>query len=251
MWNRCLVMVLLVLVPLGVQATVQTTEILVAAAASLTNAFREIAASYEAGHPQDRVIFSFAASDILQRQIVNGAPVDIFASADAVAMDKAEQAGFIEQGSRRDFARNSLVLIVPIEDGRTVSVADLSGPDTRRIALGNPASVPAGRYAKAALQKVDQWDALSDRFILGQNVRQVLDYVVRGEVDAGFVFGTDAALVADRVRVVQTLALPQEILYPIALVARQGRSPQAAALLDYIRSSAGRAVLERHGFGAP
>lgn len=229
----------------------QAAEILVGGAASLSNAFKEIAAQYEAGHPQDRVVLSFAASDVLQRQIANGAPIDIFASADQVAMDKAVQAGTIVDGSRHDFARNTLVLIVPAQDQRIAQLEDLLQSGVKRIAIGNPETVPAGRYAQAALTRAGQWDHLADKRILGQNVRQVLDYVVRGEVDAGIVFATDAALAPERLRVVQTLDLPQEILYPVALVARENRPEQAAQLLAYIRSTDGQAVLARYGFGRP
>lgn len=129
-------------------------DITVSAAASLNNAFREAAAVYEAAHPGDKVLLNFAASDALVAQIAKGAPVDLFASADQEAMDKAQ--AHVVPGSRRDFASNRLVVAVPFGsrlDLRTL--ADLRQPAVQRLTTGNPASVPAGRYTKGALEKQD------------------------------------------------------------------------------------------------
>lgn len=227
-------------------------ELLVSAAASLTNAFKDLAAQYEVAHPDTKVLTSFGSSDVVLRQIIEGAPADIFASADEKAMDKAVAAGAVEPSSRVDFARNKVVLIVPSDNpGQIKSLADLRKPDVRRIALGNPESVPVGRYTKAALEKAGEWEAVRAREILGQNVRQVLAYVGRGEVDAGFVYASDAALMKDKVKVVGTLEPPQPVVYPIALVKRDGRSPAAEDFLKYILSDAGSSVLSGYGFSKP
>lgn len=228
------------------------SEIVVSAAASLTNAFKDMAAQFEHEHPGMKILSSFAASDVLMQQIVNGAPVDIYASADPSAMDKAVDAGVIDPGSRQDFVRNQIVLIVPTPDHHTItSVDDLAATSITRIAFGNPNTVPAGRYTQAALEHSGHWDGVKSKQILGQNVRQVLDYVARGEVDAGFVFATDAAIMSDQVTVVQALSSPVPVRYPIALVKRDGRSADAALFLEYILSDKGQAILQNFGFAKP
>lgn len=239
------------IVLLGAGSVAQASEIVVSAAASLTNAFKDLATQYEQDHGT-KILSSFAASDMLMQQVINGAPVDIFASADQKAMDKAVAAGVIDNASRQDFARNEVVLIVPARDDHNItSVSDLAGASITRVAFGNPATVPAGRYTQASLQNDGNWDTVKSKEVLGQNVRQVLDYVARGEVDAGFVFATDAAIMPDKVTVVERLSSPVPVLYPIALVKRDGRHDGAAAFLDYIVSKKGQAILAKYGFARP
>ncbi|MYN13234.1 molybdate ABC transporter substrate-binding protein [Pusillimonas sp. TS35] len=243
---------LLLAAMMAAQATASAQDLVVAAASSLTNAFTEIGQQFERAHRGVKVLNSFSASGKLAAQVIEGAPVDVFASADATAMDKAEQQGSIDTATRRDFVRNEVVLIVPADNPRSIqSVADLSRAGVTRVALGNPASVPVGRYAKAALEKDGNWPAVEKVQVLGQNVRQVLDYVARGEVDAGFVFATDAAVRRDAVKVVQKLTSPVPVLYPIALVRREGRNPLAADYLDYVQSPQGHEILAKYGFSKP
>lgn len=240
------------LVCASLHAQASANEILIGAAASLTNAFKEIGVQFQQEHPGNKVLTSFAGSDAIAHQVIQGAPMDIFASADQKAMDKAVAAGVIDESSRRDFVRNEVVLIVPVKGGAPInSLADLKAAAVKRVALGNPATVPVGRYTKASLESTGDWDTVKEREILGQNVRQVLDYVARGEVDAGFVFATDAAIMPDQVKVVAKLPSPEPVLYPIALVKRDGRNPQAKVLLDYILSDNGQAVLDKYGFSKP
>lgn len=227
-------------------------EVLVSAASSLTQAFTALSTQYQAAHPDTVVRTSFGASDVVLRQILQGAPADIFASADQKAMDKAAMAKAIVPASRIDFVRNQLVLVVPQDNPAGItSLKDLAGANIKRVAFGNPASVPVGRYTQAALQKAGFWDAVQKHEILGQNVRQVLSYVERGEVDAGFVFATDAAIMKDKVKVVQTVETPVPVVYPIALVQRPDRAPEAESFLQFVLSDAGQAVLARYGFSKP
>ncbi|HEX7386843.1 MAG TPA: molybdate ABC transporter substrate-binding protein [Castellaniella sp.] len=227
-------------------------DVLVSAAASLTNAFKDLATQYDATHPGTHVLTTFGASDVVLRQIIEGAPADIFAAADEKAMDKAAAAHAIDPASRVNFVRNEVVLIVPARDPHHIqSLADLRKPGVQRIALGNPATVPVGRYTKSALEKAGLWTAVQPREILGQNVRQVLSYVERGEVDAGFVFATDAAIMKNKVKVVQVVPTPVPVVYPIALVQRPGRSSEAADFLHFVLSPAGQQVLQRYGFSQP
>ncbi|NVM79208.1 molybdate transport system substrate-binding protein [Duganella sp. SG902] len=232
--------------------TAGAAEITVSAAASLTNAFKEIGAAYETAHAGDKVQFNFAASDPLVQQIAKGAPVDVFASADQEAMDKADGLKLLAAGTRRNFASNSLVLIAP-RGGKVSlrSLADVAQAGVARVTIGNPASVPVGRYTKAALEHARLWAAVEPRLILGGSVRQCLDYVARGEVDAGFVYATDAAVVKDKVIVVAAVPTATPVAYPIAVIAA---GPQAAAgrqFAEYVQSPAGQAILARHGFGRP
>lgn len=232
--------------------TASAADLVVSAAASLTNAFKELGENFEKQHEGTQVLNSFAASDVLMQQIVNGAPVDVFASADQKAMDKAIEAGSIETASRKNFVQNSVVLIVPKDNPQAIeSLADLDKSGVTRIAYGNPQTVPVGRYTQGALEKSGDWGAVESRKILGQNVRQVLDYVARGEVDAGFVFATDAAIMKDKVHVVQSIETTTPVTYPIALVKRNDRHLLAQAYQDYLLSTEGQAILAKYGFSQP
>jgi molybdate transport system substrate-binding protein len=227
-------------------------DLVVSAASSLTDAFQAVGKAYEAKHPDTHVVLNFAASDVLLRQIASGAPADVFASADQTAMDKAVAAKAIDPATRQDFATNRLVLIVP-KGGkvRVTSPADLKADAVKRVAYGDPASVPVGRYTKAALEQQGLWDAVSAKGVLAQNVRQSLDYVARGEVDAGFVFATDAAIMKDKVEVAATVPTPKPITYPIAVVAGSKQAGDAASFEAFVQSPEGRRILAGFGFQAP
>lgn len=227
-------------------------ELMVSAAASLTNAFKEVGEAFEKQHPDTKVVNSFAASDVLLQQIVNGAPVDVFASADQKAMDKAQDADVVFANTRKDFVQNGVVLIVPNDNPKKITnVAALNSAEVTRVSFGNPDSVPAGRYTQAALEKMGQWEAVEQRKILGQNVRQVLDYVSRGEVDAGFVFATDAAIMKDKVKVVETIETVTPVTYPIAAVKRDNAATEAQAYIDFVLSDEGQKILAKYGFTKP
>lgn len=226
--------------------------ILVSAASSLGPVFGELAARYEAAHPGREVQLNTGASDVVLQQIIQGAPADVFASADQAAMARGIEARVIEPATQQTFARNTVVLIVPADNPADIhSVEDLRDDRVRRVALGNPRWVPVGRYTQAALEQSGHWPAVRARGIMAQNARQVLRYVARGEADAGFVFATDAAGAPDDVQVIQPVLTPAPVVYPIALVRREGRAPEAQAFLDYVLSAAGQAVLAKHGFAQP
>jgi len=232
--------------------TVQAADLTVSAAASLTNAFTDLAKAYEKTNPGTRVLLNFGSSGSLLQQIARGAPVDVFASADLETMDRAEKQNLIIRDTRSQFAANKLVVILPSDSTLSVhALADLRGAKFTRLGIGIPDSVPAGRYAKQALERAGQWDALKDKYIFGQNVRQVLDYVARGEVDAGFVYATDAALMPDRVKVVFVAEVDKPILYPIAAVKGSGGENVARRFIDFVKSAAGQQTLARYGFARP
>jgi molybdate transport system substrate-binding protein len=227
-------------------------DITVSAAASLTNAFKELAQAYEAAHPGDKVLLNFAASDALVAQIAKGAPVDVFASADQEAMDKAAQQQLLTAGSRRNFVSNTLVLVVPSASTSPIrSLADLRLPAVARVAMGNPASVPVGRYSKQALEKAGLWTAVEPKLIFGASVRQSLDYVARGEVDAGFVYATDALAMKEKVKVALPVPTDTPVLYPIAAIRTAPNAAGGAGFLAYALAPAGQAILAKYGFGRP
>jgi len=230
----------------------QAADLMVAAAASLTNAFTEIGKAYEKATPGTRVLFNFAASGQLLQQISRGAPVDVFASADLETMERAEKQRLIERSSRVNFAANKLLLVAPGDSKLEISkLQDLTSPQVQRIALGTPETVPAGRYAKGALEKAGLWQELTPKFIFTQNVRQSLDYVFRGEVDAGFVYATDAATSPVKVRTALEVALDSPVVYPIAAVKGFGNENRALEFIAFVRSEAGQAILAKYGFLKP
>ena len=233
-------------------STAAAADLTVSAAASLTNAMRDLGPAFEAQHPGTKVVFNFAASDALLAQIAKGAPVDVFASADQTAMDRAAAQKLIVPGTRRDFVANTLVMVVPGESRLGVAtLADLLKTEVERVAIGNPAGVPAGRYAKGALESAKLWAAVEPKAVMAQSVRQALDYVARGEVEAGFVYATDAAIMKDKVRVVATVATVTPITYPIAAIAGSPNPSAARQFLGFLAGPAAQAVLARHGFGTP
>ena len=223
-------------------------DITVSAAASLTDAFNDIVKRYEGQHPDAKIKVNYAGSGALLQQIRHGAPVDVFASADRATMDKA--ADLIDPASRKDFAANKLVVIVPAAkewQGKDVA-ALINDKKLKRFAIAQPDSVPVGRYTQKALEKAGLWNRLGDRHIPTQNVRQSLDYVARGEVDAGFVYATDAALRSDKVKVVLEVSLDEPLHYPIAVLKASKDGKEAQRFVDFVLSEEGQKILKNYGF---
>ena len=224
----------------------------ISAATSLTDAFKALAPRFEASQAGTTLRFNFAASGVLLQQIAQGAPVDVFASADQETMQRAATQKLVDPASRRDFATNSVVLIEPAQDGPGLhTLKDVAGPAVRRIAIGKPATVPVGRYTREVLDASRLWSVLEPRFVQADSVRQVLDYVGRGEADAGFVYRTDAALAEGKVRVVLTATGHTPVRYPVALVADSRQPALALAFIRFLDSAEARQILARHGFGSP
>jgi len=225
-------------------------QLTVSAAASLTDAFKAMAPRFEASRPGVTLRFNFAASGVLLQQIAQGAPVDVFASADQETMNRAAGQKLIAADTRRDFASNSLVLVTP-PSGSVKGLGDLVLADVRRIAVGKPASVPVGRYTQEALEHAQLWTALNPKFVFADNVRQVLDYVSRGEVEAGFVYRTDAELLKDKVRIALTVGGHAPVTYPAAVVADSKQSAVSRDFVAFLGGAEAQAILARYGFGKP
>ncbi|RCS58356.1 molybdate ABC transporter substrate-binding protein [Parvibium lacunae] len=236
-------------------ASEATNALLVSAAASLSPAFQALAQDFEQQHPGTQIRYNFAASEILIQQIMRGAPVDVIATADQESMDKAQQQGLIRPASRANFARNQLVLVVPAvvptSSPKIERLADLAHPNVTRIALGQPTTVPAGRYAKHVLETAQLWPTLTPKIVYAQHVRQALDYVARAEVDAGFVYLTDALSQPNRVRILHTWSHDPQITYPIAQVQQSQQASLAARFIAFVRGPQGQQRLQQFGFLMP
>lgn len=227
-------------------------DLTVSAAASLTSAFKDLAPLFETANPGTKVLYNFGASGALLQQIDKGAPVDVFVSADQETMDQAQGKGLVQTAQRRNFASNSLVVIVPSAAPNTPkSIADLALGAYQRIAIGLPASVPVGRYTKSVLEAAGHWAAIEPKMIGANNVRQALDYVARAEVDAGFVYATDAALMPDKVKVALTVPTTIPVLYLAAPLSASANAALAQRFVDFLQSAPAQAVLTKHGFGKP
>jgi molybdate transport system substrate-binding protein len=224
-------------------------DLTVFAAASLTDALKEIAANYEKTSG-DKIAFNFAASGTLELQIRHGAPADIFFSADEAKMNDLDKDGLLEPGTRRDLLGNTLVIVVPADSALTLtSAAGLADPKVKKIALGQVKIVPAGTYAEEYLKKIGIWDQIQPRVIPQESVRTALAAVETGNVDAGIVYKTDA-LHSKRARIAYEVAAADgpAIVYPAALVKGTKHADAAKKFLDYLGSPDALAVFARDGF---
>ena len=224
-------------------------ELTVSAAVSLKDAFNEIAELNQKRNGT-KIHFNYGASGALQKQIESGAPADVFASAGAKQMDDLAAKSFIVPDSRKAFAGNSLVLIVPAKSAGISSFSDLANPGINKVAVGNPKIVPAGQYTGQTLNKLKLLPQIQAKLIFAEDVRQVLDYVVRDEVDAGVVYSSDALIAENRIRVVARAPDDSHdpILYPIAVIKDSKQHDAARKFIDLVLSSEGQAILVKHGF---
>ncbi len=229
----------------------QPVSLTISAAISLKEPLQTIAQSYEQRHPGERVVCNFGASGTLQRQIEQGAPVDIFISAGEPQMDALEREKLLVPGSRRDLLANQMALIVPAESHKITGFADLRESAVRKIAVGNPQIVPAGTYAMQVLKSLNLLPAIQPKLVFATDVRQALAYVETGNADAGLVYVTDAKIsAAVRVAAIAPADSHLPILYPVALLTNS-KSPEAAhSLLDALESADALNAFEKAGFGA-
>ncbi len=248
--RRRLMSLLAGLVLLAAPARAQTLSVF--AAASLTESMREISQAW-AGHGHPALALSFASSSTLARQIEQGAPAQLFASADEQWMDYLDKHDLIAKDSRRDLLSNTLVLVVPANQARRIAIgpgfdiATLLGP-AGRLAVGDPAHVPAGIYARQALTRLGLWPAVEARLAPAEDVRGALLLVERGEAPAGIVYATDAAATKD-VAIAGTFpeSSHDPVTYPFAIT-RSGDGPDARALLTFLAGAEAKAIFASHGF---
>ncbi|MEB3750223.1 molybdate ABC transporter substrate-binding protein [Geobacillus sp. FSL W8-0032] len=224
------------------------TELIVSAAASLQEALGEAKTAFERKHPNIRIHYNFGASGALQKQISEGAPVDLFFSAAVEPFVKLKQEGLIDSEHEKTVLANELVLIVPKQGEEAIrSLGDLIR--AKRVAIGIPESVPAGMYAKQTLEQAGLWKQVKPKLVYAKDVRQVLTYVETGNVDAGFVYRTDA-LVSDNVNI--AAAVPSRmhgpIVYPLGVVKTSKHLKEAREFYSYLTSEQALHTFEQHGF---
>ncbi len=233
---------------------VRAQDMTLSVAVSLKDVTEELGRTFMAAHPGVTLHYNFGASGDLQKQIEAGAPIDVFLSAAPRQVDELEKQGLIVVATRRAFARNLLTVIKPSDSKVDMArAADLLEARVSRVAIGNPRTVPAGQYAEESLRALGLWERLQPKLVFAENVRQVLDYVARGEVEAGFVYTTDAVTRAQGVK--ETFRPSEDsyrpIVYPGAVVAASKQPALGRAFLDLLSGPQGRAALGRFGFQPP
>jgi molybdate transport system substrate-binding protein len=238
----------LIFLALSVQSA-RADEILVSAAASLTDALKEISDGYPS-KSKHKVKFNFGPSSALARQIDEGAPADIFFSADLPQLDGLDKKGRLEPGTRKNLLSNQLVIIVPADSKLALSAPkDLMKAEVKRIVLAEPSSVPAGVYSKKYLADEGVWDQVKPKIVPVQDVRATLAAVESGNVEAGFVYKTDAA-VSNKVKIAYEVPFDKgpKITYPVAIVKESKRKEAARDFMSYVQRPAAKDVFKRHGF---
>ena len=233
---------------------VRAQDMTLSVAVSLKDVTEELGRTFMTAHPGVTLHYNFGASGDLQKQIEAGAPIDVFLSAAQRQVDELEKQGLIVVATRRAFARNLLTVIKPSDSKVDMArAADLLEARVSRVAIGNPRTVPAGQYAEESLRALGLWERLQPKLVFAENVRQVLDYVARGEVEAGFVYTTDAVTRAQGVK--ETFRPSEDsyrpIVYPGAVVAASKQPALGRAFLDLLSGPQGRAALGRFGFQPP
>jgi molybdate transport system substrate-binding protein len=224
-------------------------EILVSAAASLTDVLKDIGKAYQA-KSKHTILLTLGPSNFLARQIDEGAPADMFFSADLAQMDILDKNGRLEPGTRKNLLSNQLVMIVPSDSRLAIaSPKDLLKSEVKRIALADPAAVPVGVYASKYLGDEGLWDKIKSKIVPVLDVRATLASVESGNVEAGFVYKTDAAL-SKKVKIVFEVPIEKgpKITYPIAIVKESKKKEAARAFMNYVLSSAGKATFKKYGF---
>jgi molybdate transport system substrate-binding protein len=225
------------------------TNLLVSAAASLKDVMEEIKPLYQKTNPNVALTFNFGASGALLQQIEQGAPADIFVSAAKRQMDFLEQKGALAPGTRTNLANNKLVLIAPNSSKAVTGFTSLKKPEIKRIAMGEPRSVPAGQYAQQVLEKLNLWKDVQSKVVYANNVRQVLAAVESGNADAGLVYTTDARI-SKKVKVVVAAkeAYHSPIVYPMAVLKRSRNVAAARAFVRYLSGTEAKRILRKYGF---
>ncbi|MGL5083541.1 MAG: molybdate ABC transporter substrate-binding protein [Microcoleaceae cyanobacterium] len=227
-----------------------SVQLIVSAAASLTNVMEAIQPIYQKQWPEIKLIYNFGSSGSLQQQIQQGAPVDIFISAAPKQMNELEKKGLLLTGTRKNLLTNEIVLIVPKGSTKIKSFDDLTRNQVRRIAIGEPKSVPVGEYAQEVLTFLKIFEQVQPKIVYGKDVRQVLNYVATGNVDAGIVYRTDAQ---NSTKVDTIASAPKgshsPIVYPVAVI-KDSKNPEAAqGFVMFLSSNTAKTVFEKFGFG--
>ncbi len=230
------------------QNEIHAATVTVFAAASLTDSLKQIGSDYEKVSG-DKIVFNFAASGTLARQIEAGAPADIFFSADEAKADALEKKGLLVSGTRKNLLGNALVIVTTPDAAAVHSPADLTNTAIQHVALGDAKIVPCGTYAKAYLEKLQLWSVVEDKVVPCESVRTVLAAVESGNVDAGIVYKTDAAT-SKKVKVAFEVPLADgpKISYPLALIKDAPQPAAAKKFIARLDSAAATTVFKQFGF---
>lgn len=233
--------------PTAVNTPTAPVELTISAAASLTDVMKEIQKQYAVENPNVKLIFNFGSSGSLQQQIEQGAPADLFVSAATKQMKALQEKKLIIDETKKDLLKNRVVLVVPKTSDKIKGFDDLK--NAKVIAIGEPASVPAGQYAKDVLTSIKSWDSLKDKMVYAKDVRQVLAYVESGDADAGVVYSTDAKI-SDKVKVAATAEewTHTPVIYPAAVVKSSKQVDAAKAFLNYLSGDKAKTAFENYGF---
>jgi molybdate transport system substrate-binding protein len=227
-------------------------NLLISAAASLKEALEEIKPLYQQSKPNVNINYNFGSSGALQQQIEQGAPADIFISAAKKQVDALEQKGLLVAGTRNIIAKNRLVLVVPKNVVGITSFYNLKDSNVKKIAIGEPRSVPAGQYGQQVLEKLKIWSEIKSKLVFANNVRQVLASVESGNADAGLVYITDAKI-SNQVKVVVTAdeKYHSAIIYPLVVIKRSKNVDAAKEFSQFLSSDKSKAVFKKYGFILP
>ena len=233
----------------GMRNAANADEILVAAAASLTDALKDIGKAYQA-KSKHKILLTLGPSNFLARQIDEGAPADMFFSADLAQMDLLEKNGRLEPGSRKNLLSNQLVIVVPADSKLAIaSPKDLLKSDVKKIALADPAAVPVGVYTSKYLADEGLRDKMKPKIVPVLDVRATLASVESGNVEAGFVYKTDAAI-SKKVKIVFEVPIEKgpKITYPVALIKESKKKEAARDFMNYVSGAAGKSAFKKYGF---
>ncbi|WP_128896822.1 molybdate ABC transporter substrate-binding protein [Longirhabdus pacifica] len=228
----------------------ENTEFTVSVASSMSNVMEDIVKQYEQTYDDVKITLNYGGSGKLAQQITQGAPVDVFVSANTYWMDKLHEDDFIISNTQKTIAGNTLVMVVNKNTQDNISSFDeLSVDNVQHIALGDPETVPAGKYAKEVLQSIQKWNDVASLIVLAKDVRQVLTYVESGNVDVGFVYVSDA-MTSEEVQIVGQAdsAWHSPIMYTAAAVANRNESEAAEAFIQYLISDQAQSIFDDYGF---
>ena len=238
---------------IAAQSPAPTSTILVAAAASLQKAFQEVTPIYTKANPNQIVNYNFAASGVLEQQIAQGAPVDVFIAAADKQINSLQSQGLLVSGTQKTLLTNQLVLVAPKQSKVALtSFKQLTDPAIKRVSIGEPRTVPAGQYATEVFKNLGILEQIKSKFVLGNNVRSVLTTVETGDVDAGIVYITDAKS-SDKVTIaaIADEKLHSPIHYPIAVIKSSKSLAGSRQFIEFLQSKSAQTVFKKHGFGIP
>ncbi|WDZ63520.1 molybdate ABC transporter substrate-binding protein [Paenibacillus polymyxa] len=233
--------------------TAETIELTISAAASLTDALKEIQHSYESTHTGIKLNFNFGGSGALEKQIEQGAPSDLFLSASTKNMKSLVDQQLIDTKKQKTWLTNELVAVIPADGTMNIaSVTDLTKREVKKVAIGIPESVPAGNYAQEALTKAKLWDTLQSKLVQAKDVRQVLQYVETGNADVGFVYKTDA-LTSQKAKIAFEVDSKtySPVEYPIGIVKASKHIQEAEDFYAYLQSQESLNIMAKYGFTIP